>query len=967
MLKEGQTILLPISITPNNLRKIITILLLLPFICCFNSYGYYFKQYTTSNGLISNKVYHSLRDSKGYMWFFTDKGVSKFDGATFRNFSVFDGLSDNDIYSGFEDKSGRLWLFTNNGFPCYLKNDTAYNEKNNRLLKKLPKIRYIEYIYEDKDSSLYFSYYDGSVYKLTDSICIRLLDFNAADPIGCLDKRDDTLKVYGEYTTTYLLHDHLIQNRKTEWTTYFNSLKELIEITEYGVKIIKNNSLFWSYTGSDINLSSVIHIYYDENDHLFCTTNSGLIIINIKSRQKDKIFEHDEVTCTSQDIYGNYWITTKNNGIYYLNKNLDNIKNLIEIYDYKTTETRDHQLFFSKNNSIYYLPENDSTLVHLNIKFNTNCTPLFINDRYFCYTQTKNKTYCLDRLTNKTFNTLSFRNLYALSDNKFLETRWGAYLIGDLHDNFKTSQSYPIINYGGFNLFNNDTLYYYNNNKIYANNIYANNYIIIDTLKPEQSIVNLFYYNNKLFFITNDQEIITYDTRAGYKKQSFNGLPFVCYSISILNSKNKNFLLNTNKGYYIADDIGHLPEGLQKLTYPVKQSDLLNLCSSGTNVICNLNGSYYIFNDSLINKEKEYPVFYIENIAINGKRSDQKNIIVKNSFRTHVAIRLSSLKFNNVPNNYEYRIINNNNVSQWYNSASDNIDILLDKYDDYQIELRVISDNAIYSDSRFINLTILPPFYLDYRFYLVIISIIVALVYFLIRRHNKHREQIFQNELNYLQLENKAINSLLNPHFIFNAINNIQNLINLDSREIANNYLAILSKLIRQNIENLQYSFIPVAKELNLVKNYIHLQNLRFGNKIELIIDNTLSNSAQINIPPLLIHTFVENSIVHGFRKERLDFRIIVELHLSTDDYLLIKIRDNGVGLSKKEPKNNEAIPDKLSLGIEFIRKRLTRLSEFYNVTFTLEINNIAGENTGTEVMVILYSRFRNEDPSAIN
>ena len=224
----------------------------------------------------------------------------------------------------------------------------------------------------------------------------------------------------------------------------------------------------------------------------------------------------------------------------------------------------------------------------------------------------------------------------------------------------------------------------------------------------------------------------------------------------------------------------------------------------------------------------------------------------------------------------------------------------------------------------------------------------------MIRRYNRNKKKLFENELDFLQLEHKAINSLLNPHFIFNAINNIQSLVNEQSSDAANNYLAILSKLIRQNIENLQFNFIPVTKELSLVKNYIQLQNLRFDNRIKLLIDAAIDNQDNIQIPPLLIHTFVENCIVHGFKKEMNDFTITIELSLSTDDYLIIKITDNGAGLSGK---SNSAISEKLSLGIDFIRKRLKRLSDFYKVKYMLEINNVTN-GTGTEVLIILSARF---------
>jgi len=98
---------------------------------------------------------------------------------------------------------------------------------------------------------------------------------------------------------------------------------------------------------------------------------------------------------------------------------------------------------------------------------------------------------------------------------------------------------------------------------------------------------------------------------------------------------------------------------------------------------------------------------------------------------------------------------------------------------------------------------------------------------------------------------------------------------------------------------------------------------------------------------------------VHGFKKDNSNFSITIELSLSVDDYLIVRVVDNGVGLSQKK---NNATSDKTSMGIDFIHKRLTRLSEFYKVTYSLDIHNVSGGNTGTEVTVILYAKFANEN-----
>ena len=70
-----------------------------------------FRNYTVKEGLASNTVYKALVDKKGFLWFATEVGVSRFDGTAFTNFSADDGLADNDVLSMFEDDDGRIWLY----------------------------------------------------------------------------------------------------------------------------------------------------------------------------------------------------------------------------------------------------------------------------------------------------------------------------------------------------------------------------------------------------------------------------------------------------------------------------------------------------------------------------------------------------------------------------------------------------------------------------------------------------------------------------------------------------------------------------------------------------------------------------------------------------------------------------------------------------------------------------------------
>jgi LytS/YehU family sensor histidine kinase len=316
-------------------------------------------------------------------------------------------------------------------------------------------------------------------------------------------------------------------------------------------------------------------------------------------------------------------------------------------------------------------------------------------------------------------------------------------------------------------------------------------------------------------------------------------------------------------------------------------------------------------------------------------------------------IYFNPLSFNNLKNHYEYRISSNNTISEWFKNDGTVANILLSGYGEHLVEVKAVTENDIASPIQTIHVILHPPFYRSWWFMATMVIAVLVIVFLSFILYTRRRKKIFEHELEFMQLEHKAINSLLDPHFTFNAINNIQNVIVSGDQENANEYLAILSRLIRQNMENLQFSFIPLEKELKLIEHYVYLQNLRFGDKITLHVTRQNVDADEVSIPPLLIHTFVENAIVHGFIKDT-PLHIAIDLLISEEKYLQIIVTDDGRGFKAKK----EDTSDKLSLGIDFMRKRLERMSKFYGVFYSLNITNleVAGSR-GTEVTIIVYAQ----------
>jgi sensor histidine kinase YesM len=185
----------------------------------------------------------------------------------------------------------------------------------------------------------------------------------------------------------------------------------------------------------------------------------------------------------------------------------------------------------------------------------------------------------------------------------------------------------------------------------------------------------------------------------------------------------------------------------------------------------------------------------------------------------------------------------------------------------------------------------------------------------------------------------------MNPHFIFNSIDNIQSLIHHHQNQEAINYLAKFSKLTRQILENSNENFITLAEELVMIENYLSIQQLLYNNHFNFTITVAESIDADaILIPPMLTQPFIENAIKHGLIDQS---EGLISIHFKLEHAaLLFEITDNGVGFgTSKKVGNNK------SLAMKITRERLKNFSKKDNFeVHTQNIHDTHNNITGAKV-----------------
>ena len=216
------------------------------------------------------------------------------------------------------------------------------------------------------------------------------------------------------------------------------------------------------------------------------------------------------------------------------------------------------------------------------------------------------------------------------------------------------------------------------------------------------------------------------------------------------------------------------------------------------------------------------------------------------------------------------------------------------------------------------------------------------------------KEKELKEALNKIgELKLMALRLVMNPHFIFNALNSIQYFIAQNDRKNALSYLSTFSKLIRGILSNSVSNKIKLAEELELLQHYVALERMRFENKFdfEITISEELDPES-IEIPSLLIQPYVENAILHGlYNKEG---KGLLKINVSGgEDSLLFEIEDNGIGRKAAMAIKEQNFPKHKSMGTALTEERLKLINARDKVSFEIiDLFDDQRQPSGTRVRI---------------
>ena len=288
---------------------------------------------------------------------------------------------------------------------------------------------------------------------------------------------------------------------------------------------------------------------------------------------------------------------------------------------------------------------------------------------------------------------------------------------------------------------------------------------------------------------------------------------------------------------------------------------------------------------------------------------------------------------------------------------------------DYVWELTAINKFGTASRPLSVKFSITTPFWKTWWFIVMLTLVFLLATWGLVDRRIR-RAQLQQEEKERLhrkmsELENMALQAQMNPHFIFNCLNTVQQFIFDQDTFLANQYISDLATLIRSTLHYSNKPFITARQEIDYLNTYLSIEKVRFDTKMDyrLEVDESVDRD-ELQIPPMLIQPYVENGIRHGLRHKKTGKGLITVAIRMLEDSLQVIVEDNGIGREMSARYKTREHIEYQSRGMSLTADRIRMLNSINRQQIHVRVEDLrdaAGEAVGTRI-VLTFPLFHHFD-----
>jgi ligand-binding sensor domain-containing protein/two-component sensor histidine kinase len=456
--------------------------------------------------------------------------------------------------------------------------------------------------------------------------------------------------------------------------------------------------------------------------------------------------------------------------------------------------------------------------------------------------------------------------------------------------------------------------------------------------------------NGLLEYRIREKRFIPYTTKDGLPSMVLQCFSPVVNDILWIGSSNNLTRFNTKtKKTFIYDHHDGFPDqspNVRRIFYDEEQNDMYLLCRN-----------YIVRFPAAIEKPAEGTGdLQIQEFRVNDKKSwyhPETRIKLRHNENT-INVQFNIIEFES-PNSYQfsYRIDNEDNWTILGSGHSIQLKGL--SPGSHRIDLRAIGKNGE-EKLKTLEFDIAKPFWRTTAFLLSAGILLAAIFIYLYRRRLRSIHQKANIDKQIAQTQMKALHAQMNPHFVFNSLNSIREMILNNESQEASHFLSKFAQLMRMTLDHSVRSFITLRSTMEYVERYMEMEQIRNGDfTCRILADEELDRDETL-LPPMLIQPFIENAIWHGVTGTRKDININIDF-IKEGEQLVCIIDDNGMGINRSLESKKNNMETHSSVGIANIRNRIQLLNEKYGLACSVEIvdkSTLPGAGSGTKVTIRL-------------
>ena len=971
-----------------------------------------FRHYTTDDGLPSSEVYFIIQDKKGYIWFATDMGVSRFDGCNFENFDIQSGLPSNTIFEIYEDYKDRIWFSSFSGELSYYYNDTIiqypYNDKLVAQFTESPLVIKGAFFVDTSDKITMGLFNQGIFEAFPDGkIIIKYSEnkFNTAHLI--VDNKNEKsfiLIYYGNKTKklkisddTFLgiLKDDKLLKLDNDIFVIGQGAKPYLIQKDNGNYIYAFGHYIYEFKDSTLISKSkmediVFSLGFDKHKNL-CVglRNFGVYIYkngDISKPHYANYLKNHTIADVLLDNEGGYWIATLDDGVFYLSssfyKTYDKTSGLANSNTECVVIDKDNDIWIGTNDNYVNLISSDSIMKipvspNPNVVIKALCIDndilwvgtnkvLYYFPKFYDQKKIFLKTGCfnINKIQNN-FSTKEFkksknkgiwigasRTLYKLIDKNIIFNG------SDSHDyTIRTEAIYELAN-GDLLLGTLHGLYKFvlkDKNKVEGKFIYYGKKN--ELLKNRILDIEFCDYNNKFWFATKGAGILVYSEDTVFQITKANGL--TSNSVTSIYSKNNIIWAGTNLGLNKIILINNNP-----LKYKIENITVQNgLASNEIRDIQVTDSMVYVATKSglTVFENKKFPEqnillpIYITNVSIKGK-----DTLILDTYNLPYNKNSITIDYWGISYKHKGKLLYKHKLSgideDWITNNKTQAQYPILPPGNYFFQVYVKNYDGFWNENpATISFIINSPFWLKWWFIGSIIIVFSLIVWIIIRWRLKELKKQSKLQHEILSYRQQALSKQMNPHFIFNSLNSIQRFILNNDKLSSSKYLSKFANLMRIILAMSQKESISINDEIRSLELYLELESLRFEGKFDFhfIIDPNI-NINDFHIPPFFVQPLVENSIWHGLMNKKGKGNLLINFYME-DGVIACIVEDDGIGRKKARETKSQETKSHKSLSTSITKTRLELLNYFYDKKIDIiyyDLNDDNGNATGTKVKI---------------